>query len=95
MSTKPQNPSQNYPPLNYILLNNEGEPYCFHKAYEEETRKKWKKAMDSLLKNETWELVKLPKGINALQNKWVYRIKNEGEEKKEIYKARLVVKGFT
>ena len=30
----------------------------------------------------------------ALQNKWVYKLKNEGEDKKERYKARLVVKGF-
>jgi hypothetical protein len=39
-------------------------------------------------------LVKLPKGRKALQNKWVYMIKHEGEGKKERYKARLVVKGF-
>ena len=50
--------------------------------------------MDSLLKNKTWELVKPPKGRNILQNKWVYKIKHEGEGNKERYKARLVVKGF-
>ena len=37
---------------------------------------------------------KPPKARKALQNKWVYKIKNEGDEKKERYKARLVVKGF-
>eukprot|EP00253_Pinus_taeda_P032649 PITA_32649 len=51
--------------------------------------------MNSLLENKTWELVNLPKGIKALQNKWVYRIKHEGDEKKERYKARLLVKGFS
>ena len=50
--------------------------------------------MDSLLENKTWELVKLLKGRRALQNKWVYRIKHEGEGEKKRYKARLVVKGF-
>ena len=50
--------------------------------------------MDSLLENKTWELVKLPKGRKCLQNKWIYKIKHEGEEKKKRYKARLVVKGF-
>jgi len=50
--------------------------------------------MNSLLENKTWELVNLPKGRKALQNKWVYRIKHEGDEKKERYKARLVVEGF-
>ena len=50
--------------------------------------------INSLLKNKTWELVNLPTGRKALQNKWVSRIKHEGDEKKERYKARLVVKGF-
>ena len=50
--------------------------------------------MDSLLKSKTWELVKPLKGRRILQNKWVYKIKHEGEGKKERYKARLVVKGF-
>ena len=39
--------------------------------------------------------MKLPKGRKTLQNKWVYKIKHEGEGKKERYKARLVVKGFS
>ena len=50
--------------------------------------------MNSLRGNKTWELVNLSKGRKALQNKWVYKIKHEGDEKNERYKARLVVKGF-
>jgi len=52
-----------------------------------------KDAMDSLLKNKTWELTTLPKRKKALQNKWVYRVKTEHDENKR-FKARLVVKGF-
>eukprot|EP00253_Pinus_taeda_P010310 PITA_10310 len=67
-------------------------------ACKVEHNEEWKKAMEeemnSLLENKTWELVNLPKGRKALQNKWVYMIKHEGDEKKERYKARLVVKGF-
>lgn len=58
---------------------------------------KWKLAMkeemNSLQKNKTWILTELPKGKKALQNKWVYRVKEEHDGKKR-YKARLVVKDF-
>ncbi|KAH9296563.1 hypothetical protein KI387_040151, partial [Taxus chinensis] len=49
--------------------------------------------MDSLEQNQTWDLVKLPAGKRTLQNKWVYKIKEE-EGGQKRYKARLVVKGF-
>ena len=49
--------------------------------------------MDSLVRNQTWDLVKLPAGKMVLQNKWVYRWKEEDGGKK-WYKARLVVKGL-
>ena len=79
-------------------MTDEGEPSCFEEACKVEHSEEWKKAMkeemNSLLENKTWELVNLPKGGKALQNKWVYRIKHEGDEKKEWYKRRLVVKGF-
>ena len=49
--------------------------------------------MDSLHQNQTWDLVILPVGKWALQNKWVYRLKEE-EGGRRRYKSRLVVKGF-
>eukprot|EP00253_Pinus_taeda_P002726 PITA_02726 len=62
-----------------------------------ETRKKWEKdmkeEMDSLEHNHTWDLVRLPTGKTTLQNKWVYKLKEEHGGRKK-YKARLVVKGF-
>uniref|UniRef100_A0A2N9HK67 Reverse transcriptase Ty1/copia-type domain-containing protein n=1 Tax=Fagus sylvatica TaxID=28930 RepID=A0A2N9HK67_FAGSY len=39
------------------------------------------------------DLVELPKGKKALRNKWVFKLKKDGE-KLVKYKARLVVKGF-
>ena len=38
-------------------------------------------------------MVQFPVGKMALQNKWVYKLKEEDGGKKR-YKARLVVKGF-
>ena len=50
--------------------------------------------MNSLWKNDTYELTELPKGRKALKNKWVFKLKND-EENLLKYKARLVVKGFS
>ena len=52
-----------------------------------------KEEMDSLLKNKTWDLCKFPVGKWALQNEWVYTLKEVDGDKK-IFKARLIVKGF-
>ena len=43
--------------------------------------------------DQTWDLVQFPAGKRALQNKWVYKLKEEDGGKKR-YKARLVVNGF-
>jgi len=63
-----------------------------------DTKKKWehgmKEEMDSLVNNQTWDLVTFPIGKKPLQNKWVFRMKEEDGGQK-CYKARLVVKGFT
>jgi hypothetical protein len=78
-------------------LTDSGEPKCYEEAMQVDTKKKWeqgmKEEMDSLENNQTWDLVQLPTGKRELQNKWVYKLKEEdGGEKR--YKARLVVKGF-
>ena len=49
--------------------------------------------MESLVRNQTWDLVEFPVGKQALHNKWVYMLKEEYGVKKR-YKVRLVVKGF-
>ena len=62
-----------------------------------ETRKKcelsMEEEMESLMHNQTWDLVRLPTGKPELQNKWVYKLKEE-DGGKQRHKARLVVKGF-
>ena len=74
-------PHRYSPTLNYLLLTDGGEPECYDEAVRDENSSKWELAMkdemDSLLRNQTWELTELPVGKKALHNKWVYRIKNE------------------
>ena len=50
--------------------------------------------MNSLQKNNTYELVELPRGRKALKNKWVFKLKRDGNGKLMKYKARQVMKGF-
>ena len=52
--------------------------------------------MESLHKNQTWELVDLPTGKRAIGCKWVYKKKEAISEKQgEQFKARLVAKGYS
>ena len=51
--------------------------------------------MTSLLKNETWELVPLPRGRKAIGNRWVFRVKENQAGEIERFKARLVAKEFS
>ena len=90
-------PSTRYPSSEYILIANEGEPERFQKVQSHKVKDYWIKAMqeemDSLWKNDTNELIKLPKGRKALKNTWVFKLKND-DKKLLKYKARLVVKSF-
>jgi hypothetical protein len=65
--------------LYYLLLTDSGEPECYEEEMQVDTKKKWeqgmKEEMDSLVNNQTWVLVQFPAGKRALQNKWVYKLK--------------------
>ncbi|KAF5942126.1 hypothetical protein HYC85_019768 [Camellia sinensis] len=60
---------------------------------------KWKHAMlekiKALSKNDTWELVELPRGKNLIGCKWVYIVKHKVDSFIKRYKARLIAEGFT
>lgn len=59
---------------------------------------KWIATMDEeigeIKKNDTWELVDLPKGKEVIGVKWIYKTKRIIDRKIEQNKARLVVKGY-
>ncbi|BBH04613.1 multidrug resistance-associated protein 9 [Prunus dulcis] len=74
-------------------------PSAYKEAVRSSESVEWKKSMDeemkSLHKNETWELVQLPKGKKAIGCKWVYAKKMESLGKDNVrFKARLVAKGY-
>ncbi|CAI7912092.1 unnamed protein product [Closterium sp. NIES-53] len=49
----------------------------------------------SLIGMGTWELVKCPRGVSIMQNRWVLTTKYHLDDTVEREKARLVVKGLT
>ncbi|XP_071688322.1 TMV resistance protein N-like [Rutidosis leptorrhynchoides] len=71
------------PTVNYLLLTENGEPESYSEAMKVKDSFQWEQAMksemESLLKNQTWRLTKLPPGKRVLQNKWVFRVKDEGD----------------
>jgi hypothetical protein len=58
----------------------------------------WESSMqeeyNSLLENQTWDLVPLPSGRKLVRCKWVYRTKSVADGHVSRYKAMLVSKGF-
>ncbi|GKV14824.1 hypothetical protein SLEP1_g25638 [Rubroshorea leprosula] len=97
-STRKHKSSARYISSDYILITKEGEPKNFQEVQSYKDKNGWMKAMqeemNSLHKNNTYELVTLPKGRKPLKNKWVFKLKKDGD-KIVRYKARLVVKGFS
>lgn len=60
---------------------------------------RWREAMNeemnSLKKNNTWELVDYPPGKKIVGCRWVYTVKYKADGTIERFKARLVAKGYT
>ena len=51
--------------------------------------------MDSLEKNETWDIVERPPGTNVVGSKWIFKEKRDADGEISRYKARLVAQGFS
>ena len=58
----------------------------------------WHQAMEveytALLKTNTWTLVPPPPHGNVIDCKWVFKLKYKPDGSIDLYKARLVSKGF-
>lgn len=67
------------------LLTSSGDHSTFRKAMASQEKDKWMndmvEEMESLKKNETWDLVQLPQGKRVIGCKWVYKKKPTVTEK--------------
>lgn len=81
------------------LLAVSNEPKTYEEAIKSKDSEKWLTAMqdeyDSLIENETWTLVEKPANQKLIDNRWVFKVKQNPDESIDRYKARLVGRGFT
>ncbi|GAA0144190.1 transmembrane signal receptor [Lithospermum erythrorhizon] len=81
--------------VNLVQGTTEEDPIHFDEAVK---YKKWRVAMDaeiqSIVKNKTWSLTKLPKNGKKIGMKWIYKTKKDENGNVIKHKARLVAKGY-
>jgi hypothetical protein len=53
------------------------------------------KEIESLHKNETWNLFELPSGINFVRSKWLFKKNMNATGQVKKFKVRLVAKGYS
>ncbi|GFV88379.1 retrovirus-related Pol polyprotein from transposon TNT 1-94 [Trichonephila clavipes] len=74
-------------------------PNCYKQAIRSRDASKWRDAMDKeinvMMERKVWDLVDHPDNIKILENRWVYTIKYNENNKIVRYKARLVARGNT
>jgi hypothetical protein len=76
------------------------EPSTYTEAMISGDREKWmfamQEEMQSLEKNGTWDIVRLPAGKKVVRCKWIFKRKEGSSPSESVrYKARLVAKGFS
>ena len=95
-STRVQKPNPKYANAAVAKEDSLKEPNTYEEASQSS---KWvdtmKEEINTLEKNQTWELVPKPRDVKPISCKWVYKIKTHPDESIEKYKARLVARGFS
>ena len=75
------------------------EPTNIEDAFSGEHSHQWKEATkseyDSLVGNNTWELVPPPDGKNVVGSRWVFKVKRDVDGSAQRFKARLVAQGYS
>ena len=82
--------------LSLCIFSQIDDPLTFEEVFEEEV---WAQAMDEeikfIKKNQTWELVYVPKDKDVINVKWIYKTKQDVDGNAQKHKPRMVIRGFT
>ena len=86
--------------ISYALITVNEDLETFKEAMESPDNESWMQGMmeemESLKRNDTWQLVDLPRDAQAISSKWVFTKKSLSLEQGGVrYKARLVAKGYS
>ena len=89
----------------YSLISNEDitqdliEPTSYESVLQSPQKTEWLNAMSNEInshkENGTWSLIAKPKDCNIVDCKWVFKLKTNKDGQRNIFKARLVARGFT
>jgi hypothetical protein len=83
----------------YIVYLVDDTPSTIEEQYSSPDAVFWKEAirseMDSIMSNETWEVVEHPYGCKSIGSKWVFKKMLRPDGTIESYKAMLVIKGYS
>ncbi|GMG15399.1 unnamed protein product [Phytophthora fragariaefolia] len=73
------------------------DPKNYRVAMKAPRAKNWEQAIRgeiaALERNDTWEVIKMPRNAKFLHSKWVFKLKTHADGSIERYKARLVARG--
>ncbi len=93
----PGRPKKVYNTLNMVSSSNVQIPETVEEAlnseYADERWSAMQSEYDSLMANDTWELVEMPPNQKVVSSKWVFALKKDKDNNIERFKARLVAKG--
>ncbi|KAB2634313.1 DNA polymerase zeta catalytic subunit-like [Pyrus ussuriensis x Pyrus communis] len=82
----------------FFTFVTEEKPQTYKAALESSEAPYWKEAIqseiESIMQNNTWELVNLPPGNKPIGHKWIFKRKLRPDGTIDKYKARLVAKGY-
>ena len=80
---------------NFVVID---EPSTIEEALRCSEEKEWKDAIQDELqshqKNQTWEIVERPQGVDLLDTKWVFKVQRSSTGNVKRFKARLCARGF-